>query len=284
MARINGLNAVKALSTDTSIKFVSEYGELFSFKLDDGVNVKTVIYFTVDDSKIDMSEVNKIFTKILSTTKTKNVIETIVELAANNKNFFGSEGDFMINMLFVNNIWKEEESTRQTSSYSIFIGDGIKNIRYFEILSAAFNKIDKIEKLTTEDLLDFAACLSEIYINNPSYIDDNSLDVVNFKKKVSSLGYFEKVVKASIKEEPVNTSTKDDANNSDTDGDSLSDGDEVNKYKTEPLKADTDGGGLKDAEEVAKNKNPFNPSDDIDKPKVVLLEVGSSKIKERIII
>jgi outer membrane protein OmpA-like peptidoglycan-associated protein len=39
-------------------------------------------------------------------------------------------------------------------------------------------------------------------------------------------------------------------NNPDTDGDGLTDGDEVMKYKTNPLKADTDGDGLTDGQEV----------------------------------
>ncbi len=38
----------------------------------------------------------------------------------------------------------------------------------------------------------------------------------------------------------------------DTDGDGLSDGDEVTKYHTDPLKADTDGDGLSDGDEVTK--------------------------------
>lgn len=38
--------------------------------------------------------------------------------------------------------------------------------------------------------------------------------------------------------------------NKDTDGDGLSDGDEVLKYHTDPLKADTDGDGLSDGAEV----------------------------------
>ncbi len=38
----------------------------------------------------------------------------------------------------------------------------------------------------------------------------------------------------------------------DTDGDGLSDGDEVMKYHTDPLKADTDGDGLSDGDEVLK--------------------------------
>ncbi len=43
-----------------------------------------------------------------------------------------------------------------------------------------------------------------------------------------------------------------DPHNPDTDGDGLSDGDEVNKYHTDPLKADTDGDGLSDGDEVKK--------------------------------
>jgi outer membrane protein OmpA-like peptidoglycan-associated protein len=40
--------------------------------------------------------------------------------------------------------------------------------------------------------------------------------------------------------------------NPDTDGDGLSDGDEVHKYHTDPLRADTDGDGLSDGDEVNK--------------------------------
>jgi outer membrane protein OmpA-like peptidoglycan-associated protein len=45
-----------------------------------------------------------------------------------------------------------------------------------------------------------------------------------------------------------------DPKNPDSDGDGLKDGDEVNLYKTLPLKADTDGDGLKDGEEVLRYK------------------------------
>ncbi len=45
-----------------------------------------------------------------------------------------------------------------------------------------------------------------------------------------------------------------DPNNPDTDGDGLTDGDEVLKYMTDPLKADTDGDGLTDGDEVMKYK------------------------------
>jgi outer membrane protein OmpA-like peptidoglycan-associated protein len=43
-----------------------------------------------------------------------------------------------------------------------------------------------------------------------------------------------------------------DPNNPDTDGDGLTDGDEVHKYHTNPLKADTDGDGLSDYDEIMK--------------------------------
>ena len=40
----------------------------------------------------------------------------------------------------------------------------------------------------------------------------------------------------------------------DTDGDGLSDYDEIMKYKTDPLKVDTDGDGLSDYDEIMKYK------------------------------
>jgi outer membrane protein OmpA-like peptidoglycan-associated protein len=51
----------------------------------------------------------------------------------------------------------------------------------------------------------------------------------------------------------------------DTDLDGLSDFDEVKKYKTDPLNPDTDGDGLNDGEEVNKYKtDPLNPDTDND--------------------
>lgn len=51
----------------------------------------------------------------------------------------------------------------------------------------------------------------------------------------------------------------------DTDGEGLPDGDEVKKYKTDPTKPDTDGDGLTDAEELSITKtNPLNPDTDGD--------------------
>jgi outer membrane protein OmpA-like peptidoglycan-associated protein len=56
-----------------------------------------------------------------------------------------------------------------------------------------------------------------------------------------------------------------DPNNPDTDGDGLSDGEEVQVYGTDPLNPDTDGDGLKDGEEVLKYKtDPLNPDTDGD--------------------
>jgi hypothetical protein len=51
----------------------------------------------------------------------------------------------------------------------------------------------------------------------------------------------------------------------DTDGDGLTDGNEVNTLKTDPLKVDTDGDGLSDGDEVLKSKtDPLNKDTDGD--------------------
>lgn len=56
--------------------------------------------------------------------------------------------------------------------------------------------------------------------------------------------------------------------NPDTDGDGLTDGDEVRKYHTNPLNPDTDGDGLSDGEEVLKyHTDPLNPDTDGDRLK-----------------
>ncbi|MEO8167947.1 MAG: outer membrane beta-barrel protein [bacterium] len=55
--------------------------------------------------------------------------------------------------------------------------------------------------------------------------------------------------------------------NPDTDEDGLSDGDEVKKYHTDPLRIDTDGGGIPDGNEVDRGTNPLDPTDDFVKPK-----------------
>lgn len=50
-----------------------------------------------------------------------------------------------------------------------------------------------------------------------------------------------------------------DPNNPDTDGDGLTDGQEVLTYRTDPLQKDTDGDGFGDAEEIQKEYNPLGP-------------------------
>jgi len=50
----------------------------------------------------------------------------------------------------------------------------------------------------------------------------------------------------------------------DTDGDGLSDKDEINRYNTNPIKADSDGDGINDYQEIQKGLNPNNPDTDSD--------------------
>jgi outer membrane protein OmpA-like peptidoglycan-associated protein len=52
--------------------------------------------------------------------------------------------------------------------------------------------------------------------------------------------------------------------NPDTDFDGLLDGEEVHKWKTNPLKRDTDGGGVDDWHEIIVDKTaPLSPDDDL---------------------
>lgn len=53
-------------------------------------------------------------------------------------------------------------------------------------------------------------------------------------------------------------------NDWDTDGDALSDGDEINTYGTGPLVADSDGDGLDDGEEISLTTDPLDPDSDND--------------------
>jgi hypothetical protein len=58
-----------------------------------------------------------------------------------------------------------------------------------------------------------------------------------------------------------------DPNNWDTDGDALSDGDEVLIWKTNPLNPDTDGDSYKDGSEVKNGYNPNGPGKIFEVPK-----------------
>ena len=54
-----------------------------------------------------------------------------------------------------------------------------------------------------------------------------------------------------------------DPNDADTDGDGLSDGEEVNDTGTDPLDPDTDGGGVNDGDEVDAGLDPLAGGDDV---------------------
>ena len=49
----------------------------------------------------------------------------------------------------------------------------------------------------------------------------------------------------------------------DTDSDGLTDGEEVSRYSTDPLRVDTDGGGVGDGIEVMRGLNPLDGTDDV---------------------
>lgn len=66
----------------------------------------------------------------------------------------------------------------------------------------------------------------------------------------------------------------------DSDGDTLTDYDEVMIYKSDPNKLDTDDGGIDDGTEIANDTNPLNPKDDNKKKEVV--EVGVPIVLEGI--
>jgi len=54
----------------------------------------------------------------------------------------------------------------------------------------------------------------------------------------------------------------------------LKDGEEVNSFKTDPLKKDTDGGTIDDGVEVRRGTNPLDPTDDVVKIGVPIVLEG----------
>jgi outer membrane protein OmpA-like peptidoglycan-associated protein len=76
-------------------------------------------------------------------------------------------------------------------------------------------------------------------------------------------------------------SYRTDPTNPDSDGDGIIDGEEVSKYRTNPLKVDTDAGGLIDGAEIIRGTNPLNPLDDVVKETIVL-ERGKTVIMQGI--
>jgi len=61
-----------------------------------------------------------------------------------------------------------------------------------------------------------------------------------------------------------------DPNNPDTDGDGLTDGEEVLKYKTDPCNPDSDGDGVSDGDEIRNGTDPNDPYDGRGAPKAAL--------------
>ncbi len=124
---------------------------------------------------------------------------------------------------------------------------------------------------------------------NPAYDDINDS---HWMAKVSIAYNFYDLIKDSdgdglSDEEEIALGT--DPNNPDTDGDSLFDGDEIEKYKTNPLDPDTDDGGVNDGVEVIHGENPLDGDDDILSIKVgeklilrnIEFETGNSKISAK---
>ncbi len=82
-------------------------------------------------------------------------------------------------------------------------------------------------------------------------------------------------------EDEVNLGT--DPNNPDTDGDELTDGEEVNNYKSDPKNPDTDFGGIDDGAEVGRKTDPLDREDDFRVGQSlnfqgILFRTGSSEI------
>lgn len=83
--------------------------------------------------------------------------------------------------------------------------------------------------------------------------DDSSLDGMPFD--IDPEGDFDDDGITNQEEEELGTNMFSD----DSDGDSISDSDEINKYKTDPLNPDTDGDGINDGYEIALGLNPLSP-------------------------
>ena len=83
--------------------------------------------------------------------------------------------------------------------------------------------------------------------------DDSSLD--GMPLDIDPEGDFDEDGITNQEEEELGTNMFSD----DSDGDSISDSDEINKYKTDPLNPDTDGDGISDGYEIALGLNPLSP-------------------------
>lgn len=105
--------------------------------------------------------------------------------------------------------------------------------------------------------------------NNPDTDGDGLLDGAEMQSGTDPLKADERRPVETVQAPPATDSDKDgltdeqeatlgtDPNKADTDGDGLSDFDEVSKYKTSPLKLDTDGDSYSDGQEVKTGYNPL---------------------------
>ncbi|MBQ6268567.1 MAG: OmpA family protein [Bacteroidetes bacterium] len=120
----------------------------------------------------------------------------------------------------------------------------------------------ELNKLITLDLQygvrfsltdDFNPVHDDIFDGNHLLRLGISFNVKNFAKDTDGDGLSD--------EEELRLGT--DPTNPDTDGDGLNDYAEVYKYKTDPLNPDTDNGGIRDGIEVNYETDPLDPDDDI---------------------
>jgi outer membrane protein OmpA-like peptidoglycan-associated protein len=101
----------------------------------------------------------------------------------------------------------------------------------------------------------FSISEEEIYIEPPPPIIDPPVDTIST------------LIPEDTDNDGLNNAAEDSIGTSiyewDTDGDAISDYDEVYTHKTNPLKFDTDDGGIDDGIEILRGSDPLNPNDDV---------------------
>jgi hypothetical protein len=111
----------------------------------------------------------------------------------------------------------------------------------------------------------FAATAYDLYGNESAYSNEVVYDLTKVDTDGDGLSDWDEI--AVYKTNP---------DRADTDGDGLSDGEEVMRYGTDPLKADSDGDGVTDGEEVKQGSDPRNPAS---VPQPTLAEIPPSQMK-----
>ncbi|MDO8667952.1 MAG: hypothetical protein Q7K35_02525 [bacterium] len=122
-----------------------------------------------------------------------------------------------------------------------------------------FKEVSECEKFSSKDR---ARCLD--VVNNNLAFNSNNLSACDVVEDKALRANCKMIINNKPKDsdgdgitDNLENSYGSDAFKADTDGDGLSDPDELNKYFTDPRKPDTDGDGYGDGDEV---KNGFNPS------------------------